>query len=130
MNLWPVEHFFVQVFNWSEVHLYQSNFLQNPYFSLWAVWAEQHTQYTWFLTSQEGNECPNIYTVYKGDQWVGFDDMEMIRYKSQYIRKMGLGGGMTWALDLDDFMNRCGQGYNPLMNTIKKVLGPRRTSQE
>ena len=74
--------------------------------------------------------CPNIYTVYKGDQWVGYDDIEMIRYKSQYIRKMGLGGGMTWALDLDDFMNRCGQGYHPLMNTIKKVLGPRRTSGE
>ena len=55
--------------------------------------------------------------------------MEMIRYKSQYIRKMGLGGGMTWALDLDDFMNRCGQGYHPLMNTIKKVLGPSRTSR-
>jgi hypothetical protein len=40
MNLWPVEHFFSadpakkwgkKVFNWSEVHLYWSNFLQNPY---------------------------------------------------------------------------------------------------
>ena len=43
MNLWPVEHFFPdrhwsgkKVFNWSEVHLYRSNFLQNPYFNtLW-----------------------------------------------------------------------------------------------
>ena len=52
MNLWPVEHFFPhfldrfavcsskpvqkvrkKVFNWSEVHLYWSNFLQDPYFS-------------------------------------------------------------------------------------------------
>ena len=46
MMLWPVEHvssLFFQigadlekkwghVFNWSEVHLYQSNFLQNAYF--------------------------------------------------------------------------------------------------
>ena len=52
MNLWPVEHFFKhichhfwvcthpkvmtnmlkKVFNWSEVHLTESDFLQNPYF--------------------------------------------------------------------------------------------------
>ena len=31
---------------------------------------------------------------------------------------------MIWALDLDDFNNRCGQGRHPLMNTIKSVLGP------
>ena len=33
MNLLPVERFchFVKVFNWSEVHFYRSNFLQNPY---------------------------------------------------------------------------------------------------
>merc|ERR1719445_2988226 len=30
---------------------------------------------------------------------------------------------MVWALDLDDFKNRCGQGHHPLMNTIKEVLG-------
>ena len=41
MNLWPVEHFFPDQCwsgknrgqKWSEVHFYQSNFLQNPYFS-------------------------------------------------------------------------------------------------
>ena len=54
----------------------------------------------------------------------------MIRYKSKYVRKMGLAGGMVWALDLDDFMNRCGQGYHPLMNTIKQVLGPKITNEE
>lgn len=41
--------------------------------------------------------------AYKGNQWVSFDDMAMIKYKADYIRKMGLGGGMVWALDLDDF---------------------------
>ena len=68
--------------------------------------------------------------AYKDRQWVGFDDMNMIKYKSEYIRKLGLGGGMVWALDLDDFMNRCGQGYHPLMNTIKRVLGPPITNEE
>merc|ERR1712168_1766162 len=61
--------------------------------------------------------------AYKGDQWVGFDDTDMIRKKSEYIKEMGLGGGMVWALDLDDFKNKCGEGRYPLMNTIREVLG-------
>ncbi|KAL3269272.1 hypothetical protein HHI36_008350 [Cryptolaemus montrouzieri] len=60
--------------------------------------------------------------AYKGNQWVSFDDAEMIRIKSEYIRKMNLGGGMIWALDLDDFKNRCGEGTHPLLTTIRRVL--------
>lgn len=33
---------------------------------------------------------------------------------------------MIWALDLDDFNNRCGQGAHPLLKTIASVLGPNR----
>lgn len=60
--------------------------------------------------------------AHKGNQWVSFDDAEMIRRKAEYIRSMGLGGGMVWALDLDDFRDRCGEGPHPLMHTIQKVL--------
>ncbi|CAH0555523.1 unnamed protein product [Brassicogethes aeneus] len=60
--------------------------------------------------------------AYKGNQWVSFDDQEMIRIKSEYIRKMDLGGGMIWALDLDDFKNRCGEGRHPLLTVIRNVL--------
>ena len=62
--------------------------------------------------------------AYKGDQWVGWDDVAMIRKKSQYVRDQGYGGGMVWALDLDDFRNLCGAGRYPLMNTMREVLGP------
>ena len=68
--------------------------------------------------------------AFKGRQWVGYDDVAMIKYKSEYIRKMGFAGGMVWALDLDDFKNRCGQGHHPLMNAIKEVLGPKMSNDE
>ena len=60
--------------------------------------------------------------AYKGTQWVGYDDVASIRRKSQYIRQLGLGGGMVWALDLDDFSNLCGCGEYPLLKMINSVL--------
>lgn len=60
--------------------------------------------------------------AYLRDQWVSFDDVAMIQYKSEYIKAMGLGGGMIWALDLDDFKNWCGCEEYPLLKTINRVL--------
>ncbi|RXG53489.1 putative chitinase 3, partial [Armadillidium vulgare] len=48
--------------------------------------------------------------AYSGNQWVSYDDAAMVQTKSEYILSKGLGGAMIWALDLDDFMNRCGTG--------------------
>ena len=41
--------------------------------------------------------------AYKGKEWVSFDDVAMIKYKSEFIKNLNLGGAMIWALDLDDF---------------------------
>ncbi|KAH8272046.1 hypothetical protein KR026_004304, partial [Drosophila bipectinata] len=58
----------------------------------------------------------------KGTQWVSYDDPAMIRQKSELVRRLNLGGGMVWALDLDDFHNRCGYGVYPLLREIHDVL--------
>ena len=61
--------------------------------------------------------------AYKGNELVSFDDIDQIAEKTQYIKDMGLGGGMIWALDLDDFRNRCGCEAHPLLKTINRGLG-------
>ena len=63
------------------------------------------------------------YAHNKGTEWVGFDDIDTIKHKSEYIKEMGLGGAMIWALDLDDFTDRCGCEKHPLLKTINRVLG-------
>ncbi len=60
--------------------------------------------------------------AYKGNQWTSFDDVSMIRKKSQLIKTMNIGGAMIWALDLDDFRNSCGCEPHPLLRTINRVL--------
>ncbi|XP_071638896.1 probable chitinase 10 isoform X3 [Temnothorax longispinosus] len=60
--------------------------------------------------------------AYKGLQWVSFDDAQQIKLKAELIKKLGLGGGSVWALDLDDFNNRCGCEPSPLLRTMNRVL--------
>ena len=40
-----------------------------------------------------------------GNQWVGYDDLESIAVKANYIMSQDFGGAMFWAVDLDDFSN-------------------------
>lgn len=46
----------------------------------------------------------------------------MVRQKAELVRRLGLGGGMVWALDLDDFKNHCGEGVHPLLTELQSVL--------
>jgi chitinase len=60
--------------------------------------------------------------AYSGNQWVSFDDQTMLRRKVQFLKSLGIGGGMVWAMDLDDFKGRCGQGKYPLLKIIHNEL--------
>ena len=62
--------------------------------------------------------------AYSGDEWVSFDDIDTIQQKTEYLKSMGLGGAMIWALDLDDFGGSCGTGEAyPLLKTVNRGLG-------
>jgi chitinase len=58
--------------------------------------------------------------VYQGNEWIGFEDVQSLKEKVDYIKTRGLGGAMFWTLDLDDFNGQfCGQGKYPLINSVK-----------
>ncbi len=59
--------------------------------------------------------------AYKDRQWVGYDDVESITIKAQYIKAMQLAGGMIWSIETDDFKGKCGEKY-PLLNAINRVF--------
>ncbi|XP_071956954.1 chitinase-3-like protein 1 [Antedon mediterranea] len=61
--------------------------------------------------------------AYKGNQWVGYDNVNSINVKTQWIKDNGYGGVIVWALDLDDFTgDHCNQGKYPLLKALKAGL--------
>ncbi|XP_029429798.1 chitotriosidase-1-like [Rhinatrema bivittatum] len=59
----------------------------------------------------------------KGNQWVGYENIESIKVKVQYLKESGFGGAMVWAIDLDDFTGSvCNQGSYPLIRAVKTQL--------
>lgn len=60
--------------------------------------------------------------AYHGNQWVSYDEVSDIRRKVKLVKDLDLGGAMIWALDLDDFRNRCGCGKHPLLGALRAEL--------
>lgn len=62
--------------------------------------------------------------AYNGDQWVGYDDVQSLTAKVNYIKQNGFAGWLTWTIDLDDFSgNMCNQGGKyPLLSTMNSIL--------
>ncbi|XP_061496499.1 chitinase-3-like protein 1 [Anopheles gambiae] len=46
-----------------------------------------------------------------GGEWVSYDSVESIGQKCDVIAKYGLGGGMVWSIDMDDFTGKCGPKF-------------------
>lgn len=60
--------------------------------------------------------------AFLGNQWVGYDDIEAISYKLDFIVRENLGGAMWWSLESDDFRNLCGHGSFPLIRLAQSVM--------
>ncbi|XP_065569864.1 chitinase-3-like protein 1 isoform X2 [Artemia franciscana] len=61
--------------------------------------------------------------AFLGNRWVSYDNVWSVRLKSDLINKSVLGGAAIWSLENDDFLNFCGGGKNPLIQTVKDTLG-------
>lgn len=57
----------------------------------------------------------------KGDNWIGYDDVESTRVKANFALNNGLGGAIVWSIDTDDFRGDCGQGAYPLLTAANEV---------
>lgn len=60
--------------------------------------------------------------AYKDDEWVGYDDEEMVSRKAKYVADKELGGIMFWSIDNDDFRGTCTGRKYPLIESAKAAL--------
>ena len=75
-----------------------------------------------------GQMGPYAYSPVYPIQWVGYDDPDFVTIKARYALEMGLGGVVAWDVSRDDFTNKCGSGYNPLLTAISRVMLPNSAS--
>lgn len=74
---------------------------------------------TWTRVYDSSYRAPYAYL---NNQWVGYDDVQSITAKCQYINSANLGGAMLWSLETDDFRGRCDEQAYPLLTTINEQL--------
>jgi len=73
---------------------------------------------TWKKEYDPVGKCP---FAYKKDQWVGYEDANSLRIKTEWLKANKYGGAMIWALDLDDYRGACGE-KNALFNALANGL--------
>ncbi|MCL4142800.1 UNVERIFIED_CONTAM: hypothetical protein GTU68_055264 [Idotea baltica] len=56
-----------------------------------------------------------------GSTWASFDDILSAKIKSMWGKETGLGGGMIWSIDTDDFLNKCSDGRYPILRAINEI---------
>ncbi|XP_035213611.1 chitinase-3-like protein 1 [Stegodyphus dumicola] len=76
----------------------------------------------WKIVVEKYTKAP--YAV-KDRQWIGYDDIESISHKVDYLLQMKLGGGMIWSIETDDFRGNCHGFRYPLLRAINERLNGR-----
>lgn len=73
----------------------------------------------WPRIWQSTQKVPYAFSL---DQWVGYDDVDSVTIKSNYILDNDLGGIMIWSIETADFRGNCGQGKYPLISVAHSIL--------
>nr|XP_019543590.2 chitinase-3-like protein 1 [Aedes albopictus] len=77
------------------------------------------------LAADKWNQCwdadQKVPFAYGGSQWVGYDNVESLSLKCDFIDQHELGGVMLWSIETDDFHGRCGEKFT-LLNTLNERL--------
>ncbi|XP_050466044.1 serine-rich adhesin for platelets-like [Cataglyphis hispanica] len=60
--------------------------------------------------------------AFNGNQWVGYDDEDIVKLKARYVNEKKLGGIMFWSIDNDDFRGKCHGRPYPLIEAAKEAL--------
>lgn len=61
--------------------------------------------------------------AFKGNEWIGFDNLTSYKYKVDFLKTNNFGGAMVWAIDLDDFLGTfCNEGAYPLISYLNQLL--------
>ncbi|CAL8099108.1 unnamed protein product [Orchesella dallaii] len=58
----------------------------------------------WTVVRDEYYEVPY---AYNGRMWIGYEDATSVANKARYVNELGLGGGMVWSIETDDFLGIC-----------------------
>ncbi|XP_044010151.1 chitotriosidase-1-like [Aphidius gifuensis] len=58
--------------------------------------------------------------AYRGNQWIGFENVKSLKEKVQYAKQRQLAGMMAWAINDDDFRGSCGQKF-PLLRALNTI---------
>ncbi|KAI3380099.1 hypothetical protein SNEBB_010671 [Seison nebaliae] len=70
-------------------------------------------------------------SISRGNEIVGYDDLNSFDLKLKYVKYHNLAGVMVWSIAQDDINGACNQGKFPLLTKMKNVLerpcGNRRT---
>jgi chitinase len=83
-------------------------------YTTYATLCKRLTDSTWVKTFDNEVGCPYMT---KGRNFLGYDDVQSLRLKTDWIKSHGFGGAMVWAIEEDDHAGNCGQRA-PLITTL------------
>ncbi|XP_050350766.1 mucin-2 [Nymphalis io] len=81
--------------------------------------SEEEEEEDWTIMYPNKNAMGPV--AYKGNQWVGYDDIDIVKKKGEYVAENGLGGIMFWSIDNDDFRGTCHGKPYPLIEAAKEA---------